>query len=268
MWRQYGFFDARKSDYGMEKVNFPESTILYLNQAYLTVKKSKKKYYCDFFILSQIVEASNRPEDMSTYILKENEVKMVRTKYNSETGIFLGLYETVVFVVVKGSPEEVSFNYGYHKDKSKVLYSHLRRRIPKSFSGTIFNRHRAMIETGENDSEFSGIYFFLPSITDRSEDINKYLKNVSISPNDITQKQFNDWAGCEFNPAKLDLFGADKTIMSAAVTQCVRHINDISNSNLVRNADTFLSQKEIEVPVGWIRDSKKRVTPSHFKVAY
>ena len=76
VWRQNGFFDSRKSDYGIEKVNYPENTILHLNQAYLTVKK--KIYYCDFYILGQIVEAANLPEDISTYILKENEVKMIR----------------------------------------------------------------------------------------------------------------------------------------------------------------------------------------------
>ena len=122
-----------------------------------------------------------------------------------------------------------------------------------------------IVETGEIDSD---IYFFLPSITDRNEDINQYLKNVSIFPIDITQKQFHDWGSCEFNPAKLDLFGPDKSIMSGAVIQCLRHINDISSSNLVRNADAFLSQKKVEVPVDWSGDSKKRVTPSHFKVAY
>ena len=61
---------------------------------------------------------------MSTYILKENEVKMVGPKYNPKTGEFLGLYENVGFIVVRGSPEEVFFNYGYDKEKSKVLYAH------------------------------------------------------------------------------------------------------------------------------------------------
>ena len=125
-----------------------------------------------------------------------------------------------------------------------------------------------MIKTGAIDSEFSNIYFFLPSITDRSEDINQYLKNVSISPIDITQKQFDDWAGCEFNPENLDLFGPDKSIMSGSVIQCLRHINDITSSNLLRNAHAFLFQKKVEVPVDWTGDSEKRVTPSHFKAAY
>ena len=103
---------------------------------------------------------------------------MIRPKYNAQTGEFLGLYETVGFMVVRGSLDDVFFNYGYNKDKSKVLYLHYKRRIPNSFSGTIFNRHRVMVETDDIDSEFSNIYLFLPSITDRSEDINQYLKNV------------------------------------------------------------------------------------------
>ena len=37
-WKNFEFSDARKSDYSMEKVNFPENTLLYINQSYLTVK--------------------------------------------------------------------------------------------------------------------------------------------------------------------------------------------------------------------------------------
>ena len=161
----------------------------------------------------------------------------------------MGLYETIGFMVVRGSPEEVFFNHGHSKDKPKVLYSYYRTRIPNSISGTIFNHHRAMIGAGEIDSESSNIYFLLPSITDRSEDFNIYLRNVSISPIDITQKQYNDWAGCSFNPEKLDVLGTDKAVLSAAVIQCLRHINNISNSNLVKNADAILYQKEVEVLV-------------------
>ena len=51
VWKQYGFFDDRKSDYSMKKVNFPETTLFYLNQSYLTAKKNKKTYYCDFLII-------------------------------------------------------------------------------------------------------------------------------------------------------------------------------------------------------------------------
>lgn len=50
-----------------------------------------------------------------------------------------------------------------------------------------------MIESGEGEIEYSNIYFFLPSITDRYEEKNKYLKKISIFPVDITQYQLNGW---------------------------------------------------------------------------
>ena len=111
---------------------------------------------------------------MATYVLKNNEVKMVRPKYNPETGEFLGFYETVGFMVVRGSPKVVFFNYGYDKEKSKVLYSHFRRRIPNSFSDTVFNRHLIMIESGKANAEFSNIYFFSfrPLLTEMRKLIN------------------------------------------------------------------------------------------------
>ena len=106
VWKQYGFFDVRKSDYSMEKVNFPENILFLLNKSYLTVKKNKKIYNCDFFIVGQKVEVSNLPEDMSTYVLKKNKVKMVRQKCSPQTGEFLRLYKTVRFMIVRGSLEE------------------------------------------------------------------------------------------------------------------------------------------------------------------
>ena len=147
----------------------------------------------------------------------------------------------------------------------KILYSHYRRRIPNSFSGTIFNCHRAMIESGEVEADFSNIYFFLPSITNRSEDINQYLL-VSISTVNITEFQLNNWAGTKFHPSKLDLFGLEKN-MTNRVVKCLKHMNDMSNSNIVRNADSLLSRKEVEVPVDWIGENKKRVPPQKFKVS-
>ena len=43
-----------------------------------------------------------------------------------------------------------------------------------------------MIENGEAESDYSTIYCFLPSITNQSEEINKYSTNVSVTPIDIT----------------------------------------------------------------------------------
>ena len=88
----YCLFEARKCDYNMEKVNFPKNSLIYVNQAYLAKQKHKKIYYCDYYILGKIVEASNPPQNIDSYELKKKEVKMVRLKNNSETIDFIGLY--------------------------------------------------------------------------------------------------------------------------------------------------------------------------------
>ena len=117
IWKLFGYFDARKSDCSMVKVNFPDNMLLYINQAFLIVKKNKKIFYCDYYVLGHIVETSDTPQDISSYTLKENKVKMVRPRYDSETGEFKGLYKTVGFLIVRGSPEELFFNYGFDKEK-------------------------------------------------------------------------------------------------------------------------------------------------------
>ena len=111
-------------------------------------------------------------------------------------------------------------------------------------------------------------FFFLPSITDSSEGINKYLNNVSISPIEITQQQLNSWSETPFDPSKLDTYGIEKNTMNDAGIKCLKNMNDVSNSNIVRNADGLLSRKEFDVPVAWVGEHKQRFPPQKFKVSY
>ena len=57
---------------------------------------------------------------MASYSLKEGEVKMIRPKYNIETSGILDVYQTIGYIVVRGSPKEVFFNYGFDKEKSYI----------------------------------------------------------------------------------------------------------------------------------------------------
>ena len=126
-----------------------------------------------------------------------------------------------------------------------------------------------MIENGEVESDYSNIYYFLPSITDQSEEINKYLTNVSVTPIDITQNQLNVWAdSTDFNPAELDLFGVNKTITFNSDIKCLEYMSNISNSNLTRNADGVLSRREVDVPVDWVDENSQRIPPQKFKTSY
>ena len=120
----------------------PENAILYLNQGYLSYKDDKKIYYTDIFIIGQIVPLLNQPENLDEHTPKENEVKIVRAKYNTVTGQFLGLENCLAYLTARGDFQEQFFDYGYSKDNSKILYSTHKMKVPNSFSSTIFNRHR------------------------------------------------------------------------------------------------------------------------------
>ena len=186
VWPSDGYFKSQVTDYNMEKVSYLENALFYVIQAFLTAQKSKKMYYGNHFVLGQVIEAANIPKDIDAYECATNEVKIYRPEYGTTTGQFLGLHEAVV----SGDDDETFFIYGYDKEKSKVLHSYQKKRNPNSFNSMLFNRHKDMIENGELAGEFSNLFFFLPSITDRSEDVNQYLNNINITPIDDTQIAF------------------------------------------------------------------------------
>ena len=268
VWKEPGFFGDLRADYNMEKVNLTENSLIFINQAYLTIQKNKNIFYCNYFSLGQIIEASNLPNDLEKYELQDREVKYFRHRHNTETGEFLGLYETIGLLVVRGDALEIFLNYGFDNKMSKVLYSNYRRKIPDSFCGTMFNRHKTLVECGETEMSSSYLYFFLPSITDRSETVNQNLNNVSISPLNIKQEQLNTSAdNVVFKPNKLDYHDVDTKAMSDAVVKCLKHIAAVLNSNLMRNADSLLCRKDVNVDVKWI-SGVNRSTPTRCKLSY
>ena len=196
-------------------------------------------FYADYVILGQVIEALNSPENISNYVCKERETKLVRRKYDPSTGDFLGLYKTVGSLIVRRDEEEHLLNYGYNNNKSKLLYSFYKSRIPNSFGGTMFSRHRIMFESGELNRTFSKIYFSFPSTTDRSEEINKYMNCVNIHPLDFDEKEFGD----DFNPSRLDFVGDKKEQTTQSVVNMLKRITEISNTNLIKNADGLLHSK-------------------------
>ena len=105
--------------------------------------------------------------------------------------------------MVRGDDDEHFLSYGYFE--KNILYSYHKRRIPNSFVGTLFNRHRLLFETGQLQTDFSNLYYFLPSITDRSESINQHMSSVNLTPIDITEKTFEVEDGVAFDPSMLDI---------------------------------------------------------------
>ena len=134
IWKNYGHFKQQSCDFSIGKANLPENSVLYINQAYQSCKDNKKVFYTDYFVLGQFNQCLNPPEDLKTYVCQPSETKIYKPKYDTATGEFLGLCETLAYLTVRGDNFECFFDYGYSKENSKILYSHHKMGIPNSLS--------------------------------------------------------------------------------------------------------------------------------------
>ena len=107
--------------------------------------------------------------------------------------------------------------------------------------------------------------FFLPSLTDRSEIVNKHIGSVNLSPIDIKESMFETENSLPFNPAELDLLCHEERIMTEAVVKVFKKITGISNSSIVKNADGLLSSKSADIDVEWVSKTKSRSPTGKYK---
>ena len=122
---------------------------------------------------------------------------------------FLGSNTVLPFITTRYDQDEQFFDYCYHKDNSKVLYSTRKLKIPNSFKTTIFGQHKMLYESGAFDEqEFSKLYFYLPSNLDRNEKINKCLTSVHLKPFHVDSKNFGE----KFNPTDPDSFDRESIV--------------------------------------------------------
>ena len=150
---------------------------------------------------------------------------MGRSRYDTVTGTSLGLYQTLGCLCVQGDPNEHFLDYGFCKKNSKILYSHHKRRIPSSFSGTFFNSQKVQFESGGYETTFSKAFYFLPSTTDRSEKSDRHLGSVNLSPIYIHENTFKTENKVPFDPSKLDIDCTEKEVMAQAVPGMLRKNN-------------------------------------------
>ena len=109
---KFGYFSEQTTNFNMNMVNYPENSIIYLNQGCLTIKNNKKIFYADYYILGQIIKTLNYPEDIYSYVCREREVKIIRPRYEPTIAEFLGLHKTIGFIAPRGDDNEHFLNYG------------------------------------------------------------------------------------------------------------------------------------------------------------
>ena len=185
IWSEHDYFKQQPCDFHLDKENYPENSVCCINQGYPSYKDNKKLYHTDYYILRQKTECINPPENVANYVCKEKDFKMHRARYDPVSGQILDLYEPIQYLVVRGDHEEQFLDYGFCKENSKILYSYHKRIIPSFFTGTFFNRYNISYQRCALSSKSLNAYFFLHSTTDRSEDTNRYLESVNLSPIDM-----------------------------------------------------------------------------------
>ena len=173
VWKENGYFKEVKPEMNIEKANIPENTLLYINQGFIsTVKSGDLAMYVHNFIIGQLIVAANQPENIDVYTCSDNKVKLLSCVYDLESGKFKGLRLMLAYIVLRGDKDEVFFSYGYTKSKSTVLYSYAKQQIPDTFITTSFKRHFQEVVNEKKDETYSEMFYYLPSISDRKEEIN------------------------------------------------------------------------------------------------
>ena len=267
IWKEDGFFKNVKAQLNLEKVNIPENCLFYVNQGFLsTVKSGEIAMYLHNFIIGQLIIAANQPKDIGSYICSKNEVKLLSCVYDIQTGRFKGIREQVAFIVLRGDDDETFLSYGFDKIKSKLLYSFSKQQIPNAFVSVAFKNHFEEIMNGDR-SESSSLFYFLPSVSDRKEEINQHKNNVSLSPIDITT-DFIESFSVEKVSFKPDLLSSsdekEKKPQTEMLYGLFKHIATMSNQNLERNiAHLNITQGRDEME--W---SNSKFDSSKFKLTY
>ena len=269
VWKENGFFLEIKPEMNIEKVNIPENTLLYINQGFIsTVKNGDLAMYVHNFIVGQLLVAANQPDDITTYSCKENEVKLLTCVYDLESGKFKGLRLMLAYIIIRGDDDEVFFSYGYSKSKSSVLYSYSKQQIPDTFISTSFKKHFQEVVNEKKDEDYSHMFYYLPSISDRKEEVNQYKSNVSLVPTDVTIEFINSFSSeknYKFRPDLLNLKELREPHVKV-LRELFRHIANFSNQNLERNV-LHLNMKadRDSTKMEW---STTRFDSSKFKLTY
>ena len=99
-------------------------------------------------MVGQVNECLNPSEDLKNYEFGPRELKMFCPRYNTISGKFKGLYETLGYIIARGDMDEHFLDYGFSKENSKILHSLDKKRMPSSFSATFFNRHCIQYKSG------------------------------------------------------------------------------------------------------------------------
>ena len=109
VWQESGFFDDHRSDMIIPKANFPENTLVYVNQvSVLFVRDGGQAIYLEFVVCQQLMPVANPDPsiNLETYVFQDNETLLYVPVYNKVTGLYGGLRKKLAHITLRGDPSE------------------------------------------------------------------------------------------------------------------------------------------------------------------
>ena len=238
IWKENGFFKYQRTDLTIEKPNFPENTLVYVNNGSITTVKGGHAMDLEFVIIGPISPMENLPPniDFDKYDYKENEVLIFTPIYNTKNGLYRGLTKKLGYITLRGDQNESFYSYGFDKQNSKVLFCTVKQPLPNIFQCTSFKKHSTFLMTQNQENlKFSKMFMLLASTLDRKEGV--HLHPVDNSYDRLKSINNNK----DFDPSHLDNSVLRKDVTKFFYT-IMKKIAGISNHNLIRNSNAFMSK--------------------------
>ena len=111
VWKENCSCGDQRTDLTIVKANFPEKTLVYVNNCSITPVKGGHATCLDFVILAQILPVVNPPPglDLDTQKFKDNEVLIYTPLYNTENGLYRGLTKKLGYITLGVDASETFF---------------------------------------------------------------------------------------------------------------------------------------------------------------
>ena len=92
IWKENGFFKDQRTDLIIAKPNFPENTLVHINNGSVTLVKGGHALDLEYVVIGQILPLANLPPgiDLDKHDYKDNEVLIFTPLYNTENGLYRG----------------------------------------------------------------------------------------------------------------------------------------------------------------------------------
>ena len=265
------FFGDQIVGLTISKANFPENTLVYINQGTVSlVKGGEKAIYLDFVVVGQIMPAANvDPKiDLDKYEYKQNEICLYVPVYNTTTGPYGGLRKKLAYITLRDDPKERFWSDGFSKEKSSLLHCTMKKPMPNIFNCTCFKKHvPLLLDENQNQAKFYNLSLYLPSTFDCKEDFMHYKNNVIFHPVNLTFDDIKQAAGEPLmDRSMLNSDARDK--VTDGFYKIMKKTAKVQN--LVRNSDAFISSGgkiDSENEFCWIDDSYK-TSKEKFQLTY